>query len=101
MRLLVLFDLPVASKAERRVASRFRKYLQNDGYYMLQFSIYCRVCKGIEAVDKHITRLQPELPPEGNVRMMVVTEKQFQDMQILVGKPEKNEEHSCEQLVLL
>ena len=49
MRLIVMFDLPVMTKAERRAATQFRNFLLNDGYYMMQFSIYIRLCNGIEA----------------------------------------------------
>ena len=48
--LFVFFDLPVGTKAERRVATRFRNFLKDDGYMMLQFSVYARVCRGEEAV---------------------------------------------------
>ena len=44
MRMIVFFDLPVKTKNERREATRFRNFLMNDGYHMLQFSVYARVC---------------------------------------------------------
>ena len=47
MRILVFFDLPVKTKAERRRATRFRKDLIDDGYIMLQLSVYSRICKGV------------------------------------------------------
>lgn len=40
MRILVFFDLPVKTKAEKREATKFRKFLINDGYHMLQYSVY-------------------------------------------------------------
>ena len=39
MRLLVMFDLPVTEKEERKAAARFRNFLLKDGYYMMQFSV--------------------------------------------------------------
>jgi CRISPR-associated protein Cas2 len=51
--LFVLFDLPVGTKDERRAASRFRNFLKDDGYMMLQFSVYARVCRGEDAVDSY------------------------------------------------
>ncbi|MDD9851502.1 MAG: CRISPR-associated endonuclease Cas2 [Gammaproteobacteria bacterium] len=42
--MLVLFDLPVTTKRERDKATRFRKKLLDDGYSMLQFSVYMRSC---------------------------------------------------------
>lgn len=44
MRMIVFFDLPVQTKTERRYATTFRNFLLKDGYHMLQFSVYARVC---------------------------------------------------------
>lgn len=68
MRMLVFFDLPVVTKAERRAYTLFRRFLLNDGYDMIQFSVYGRILNGSDAVDKHMKRLLANLPPEGSVR---------------------------------
>ena len=87
MRMLVFFDLPVVTKAERRAYTLFRRFLLNDGYDMIQFSVYGRILNGSDAVEKHMQRLLANLPPEGSVRMLTVTEKQFTSMKLLVGLP--------------
>jgi CRISPR-associated protein Cas2 len=87
MRLIVFFDLPVVTKAERRAYTLFRRFLLNDGYDMLQFSVYGRILNGSDAEAKHFQRLVQNLPPEGSVRAMTVTEKQFASMKLLVGLP--------------
>lgn len=85
MRLVVLFDLPVKTKKQRHDATAFRNFLLKDGYYMLQYSVYVRVCNGADAVQKHRARLQDHLPDNGAVRVMVITEKQYESIEILVG----------------
>lgn len=85
MRMIVFFDLPVQTKTERRYATTFRNFLLKDGYHMLQFSVYARVCNGNDAVKKHESRLKASLPPNGSIRLLVVTEKQYQSIQILLG----------------
>jgi CRISPR-associated protein Cas2 len=98
MRLLVFFDLPVKTKAQRRTATRFRNFLLKDGYHMVQYSVYARVCTGTDSVGTHRDRLQKALPKSGAVRMMVVTERQFNAIEILVGpksvydKPQTDEQ---------
>ncbi len=87
MRLLVFFDLPVVSKADRRAYTLFRRFLLNDGYDMIQFSIYGRIVNGNDALDKHMKRLVNNLPPDGSVRCLSVTEKQYASMKLLVGLP--------------
>ena len=85
MRMLVFFDLPVGTKTERREATRFRNFLLKDGYHMLQFSVYARVCNGNDAVNKHRMRLRSNLPDNGSVRLLVITEKQYENVEILLG----------------
>lgn len=101
MWLFVFFDLPVGSKTERRNATRFRKFLKDDGFLMLQLSVYCRVIRGEEAVEKHLVRVTRNLPPKGSVRTLSVTERQYARMRLLIGEPTKNEKAAPQQLVLL
>jgi CRISPR-associated protein Cas2 len=88
----VLFDLPVVSKAQRKRATQFRKFLLDDGYIMMQYSVYARPCNGPETVTKHAARLLDNLPTEGQVRSMQITDAQYQRMSIFVGKKTEKEE---------
>jgi CRISPR-associated protein Cas2 len=88
---MVFFDLPVKTAPERKIATRFRKFLEKDGYHMVQYSIYARVCKGYDAVNKHKQRLYGHIPPDGSVRLLVLTEKQYQSIEILVGIKSRND----------
>lgn len=100
MWILVFFDLPVTSTNDRRAATKFRKDLLQDGYMMLQWSVYARPCNNLERVNKHTSRLQLMVPQAGSIRAMVVTEQQFARMQILVGKRRDEENFGCQQLIL-
>lgn len=91
MRVMVFFDLPVTLKRERKIAANFRKFLLKDGYYMVQFSVYARVCNGYDAAEKHIKRLEIAVPDNGSVRAMIITEKQYESMYVLTGKLHKEE----------
>ena len=86
MRLLVFFDLPVTRKSDRKEATRFRKFLLDDGYVMLQFSVYMRICRGQDMVDAHMQKLEKNLPSQGSVRALQVTDQQYARMKFLVGK---------------
>ena len=89
---MVFFDLPVKTKAQRRVATGFRSFLLKDGYHMIQYSLYARVCNGNDAVEKHEKRLRAALPNNGSVRLLIVTEKQYESIRVLVGKLQEGEE---------
>lgn len=91
MRLLVFFDLPVVKKQDRKEYQKFRRFLLNDGYNMIQFSVYSRICNGADGANKHIVRLKKSLPPKGSVRFLQITEKQYSQMKFLVGKPKPQE----------
>lgn len=53
---------------------------------MMQYSVYSRVCNGYDAVKTHKKRLKQHLPPNGSVRLLTITEKQYESMQILLGE---------------
>ncbi|MGN1258925.1 MAG: CRISPR-associated endonuclease Cas2 [Christensenellales bacterium] len=91
MRVLCFFDLPVKTKNERRQATKFRDFLIKDGFYMIQFSLYGRICNTIESAKMHEERIACNLPNKGSVRTLMVTEKQYASMRILVGKTKKKE----------
>lgn len=99
--LFVFFDLPVGTKGERRAATRFRNFLKDDGYMMLQWSVYARVCRGEEAVEKHVQRVTKNLPGKGSVRALQVTDKQYARMRLMLGEAKKNEKFAPQQMVLL
>lgn len=46
MRIIVMYDLPVADMQDRREYSRFRQFLVRDGYTRLQNSVYTRLGSG-------------------------------------------------------
>ena len=52
MRVIVMFDLPVITDKEKKVATKFRKFLLDDGYIMMQYSVYSRICKNNDDLNK-------------------------------------------------
>jgi len=88
MWILVMFDLPVGTKAQRRAATRFRQWLLDQGYEMSQFSIYMRFCVGREQLDRRIRDIAKARPDKGSVHLLSVTDKQFEQMVVFRG-PQK------------
>jgi CRISPR-associated protein Cas2 len=87
MRMMVFFDLPSVTKTEKRAYTLFRRFLLNDGYDMIQYSVYGRILNGNDDEEKHSKRLIANLPSEGSIRVLTVTEKQYASMKMLVGLP--------------
>ena len=85
MRLLLFFDLPMVTKDDRRTYTTFRKYLLSNGFMMVQFSVYAKIFPNRISLFQYIEGLKRNLPNKGSIRMMAVTEKQYERMLILVG----------------
>jgi CRISPR-associated protein Cas2 len=98
---LVFFDLPVGTKQERKAAADFRKELIREGYMMLQYSVYARPCGSADRVDTSVRRLQQHIPPEGEVRAMVISDAQWGRMLVFHSRKPAQPEKMPEQLVFI
>lgn len=90
MWLFVMFDLPVETPAQRKRYAKFRNMLLAEGFSMIQYSIYARPYASEEANQAVRDRIQRDVPPQGHVRLMSVTDRQFAKTQIIRNHtPEK------------
>jgi len=90
--LIVAFDLPVGTKQQRKRATGFRNFLLDDGYIMVQFSMYARACVSFARQETHLERLKKNLPPEGSVRAVFVTRAQWERSHVIQGSPAHEED---------
>ena len=86
MWIIVLFDLPTDTKRARKQYTRFRKNLLEDGFSMMQYSVYYRHCASKENTEVHLKRIRSAVPPDGEVRVCQFTDKQFERMEVYFGK---------------
>jgi CRISPR-associated protein Cas2 len=100
MWVVAMFDLPVDTKAARRAYTQFRKALLKDGFSRMQFSVYIRHCASEENADVHGQRIQHALPEDGEVRVLTITDKQFERMRVFWGKMRKAPQKAPAQLEL-
>lgn len=82
----VFFDLPTATKQNRKDAAKFRKELEKDGFTMMQFSVYVRHCPSKENAEVHIKRVESLVPVEGQVSILCITDKQYGEIVNFNGK---------------
>jgi CRISPR-associated protein Cas2 len=85
--LVVGFDLPVGTKSQRKAATDFRKFLLDEGFQMIQFSLYARPCVTFARQETHLGRVKANLPPEGSVRAVFVTRAQWDRSFVIHGSP--------------
>lgn len=98
MWIVAMFDLPVDTKAARREYTIFRKALIRDGFARMQFSVYIRHCASRENAAVHMQRVERAIPPDGEVRVIQITDKQFERMAVFFGKRRKPPEPAPAQL---
>ncbi len=90
MRVFIMFDLPVETKKQVRTYNKFRKSLIKEGFLMMQYSIYIKSCINKDAADLSVNTVKKLLPEDGHVRALIITEKQYEKMKILLGEEDKN-----------
>lgn len=100
MWVVTMFDLPVDTKTARKAYAGFRKKLLEDGFRMMQYSVYIRNCASAESAEMHIERVRSFLPNDGEVRIITITDKQFERMRVFFGKRRKPPEPTPKQLEL-
>ena len=101
MRVLIFFDLPTETAADRREYRKFRRMLVKNGFIMMQESVYCRMVLNATAL-KYVTEtIKKNKPSGGIVQLLPVTEKQFAAMTFITGESKNDVVDSDERLVIM
>ena len=100
MRVIVFFDLPVVTMEERRAYLTFRKYLLKSGFIMVQESVYSKLALNTTVANAVIENVKKNIPQEGLVQLLTITEKQYNKMEFLVGEKQKEVLDSDERMVI-
>jgi CRISPR-associated protein Cas2 len=100
MWLVVLFDLPVGTKKERKAATAFRHKLLDLGFEMTQYSVYLRFCAGKEQAESYERRIEQAMPGAGKVHIMALTDKQYENIRTFRGRKREQSPKNPEQFAL-
>ena len=100
MWVIAMFDLPTFTPQDRKAYARFRKDLIEDGFTMMQYSVYSRHCASIENAEVHAKRMGERVPAAGEVRFLTITDKQFARIRVYVGKKRQPAKPSPSQMEL-
>lgn len=92
MQLICMFDLPVETSHEKKAYRIFRKALIENGFQMIQYSVYSRALPNRSALKKYESILKRYAPINGNIRLLYVTERQYEEMLLLTGSKSRQEE---------
>ncbi|MGL4990434.1 MAG: CRISPR-associated endonuclease Cas2 [Sarcina sp.] len=100
MRVIVFFDLPVVLEADRKEYLRFKKFLINDGFSMMQESVYTKITLNTTAAKLVENRVQKQRTKKGLIQLLTVTEKQFASMKFITGSCNNNLLNNDSRLVI-
>lgn len=100
MWIVVMFDLPVVEKVERKAATDFRNALLNMGFEMSQFSVYMRFCSSQAQIDTYCNQVEKCLPTGGKVNILQFTDKQYERIITFSGKSKQPANKSPDQFNL-
>ncbi|MDY0237155.1 MAG: CRISPR-associated endonuclease Cas2 [Gudongella sp.] len=100
MRVVVFFDLPVLTKQDIRQYNKFRNHLLSQGFIMVQKSVYSKISLNGTMADTIIENLKRHKPESGVVQVLVITEKQYQGIEFLIGEGQKGTLDTQQRLVV-
>ena len=100
MWMIVLFDLPVVTKPERRAATNFRNLLLDEGFHMSQYSVYYRLLSGKEALEGYVNKIRKSLPEKGKVDIISITDKQYENIHSFSGNELRTKRKTQQQFLL-
>lgn len=99
MRLLVFFDLPMLTAADRGEYARFHKFLIKNGFIMMQKSVYSKLVINNVTSAAVKKRVYSALPKSGVVELLEITENQFSRIEYLVGSCQNSTVDNTDRLV--
>ena len=91
MRIIIFFDLPTSTVKNKKDYQKFSKFLKNQGFIKMQFSIYSKVVLNQSATNKYRRKIYLNSPNDGNIRMLIITEKQYASIEFITGKLSQEE----------
>lgn len=101
MRTIVFFDLPNVYARDRKNYIKFRKFLINEGFLMLQESVYSKLTLNSGQTKYLMERVRKNAPQKGIVQMLTVTEKQYAQIEYVIGSNNSKIVDNDERLLIL
>jgi CRISPR-associated protein Cas2 len=101
MRILLFFDLPTLTIEQRRDYRKFRKWLVSEGFIMIQESVYSKLAMNRNSAKLIIENVRRHKTEEGNIQILVISEKQYNKIELIVGNPQTDVFDTMEKVVII
>lgn len=100
MWLLLTFDLPSETELQGRNYRLLVKRIRRYGFERIQLSVYSRYVAGGDEAARFELYLRTHCPPEGEIRIIRLTDEQYQNQVIIRSGRRAPPEGQPEQYVL-
>lgn len=101
MRTIVFFDLPNIYLKDKKNYQKFRKYLINEGFVMMQESVYSKIILNTQQSKLLVNRIKRSAPKKGIIQVMTITEKQYSQIEYIIGENQTRIIDTEEKLIVL
>lgn len=101
MRLLLFFDLPSITSIDHKIYRQFIKNLTKEGFYRLQESVFVKLAINQQYAESAITTVKSFSPKEGNIMILLITEKQFSALRVIAGEAKTDVINSVKRIINL
>ena len=101
MRTMVFFDLPNIYSKDKRNYLKFRKFLLNEGFIMMQESVYSKIVLNSQQSELMLNKIRRNSPPKGLIQVLTITEKQYSGIEYIIGEKTTKIIDSEDRLIVL
>ena len=101
MRTIIFFDLPNVYTNDKRNYTKFRRFLINEGFIMMQESVYSKLMMNSQQIQLLIQRIKRNAPKQGIIQVLNVTENQYAQIEYIIGSNNTKILDNEERLVII
>lgn len=101
MRTIVFFDLPNVHYKDKKNYLSFRRFLLNEGFIMMQESVYSKICLNSTQSNLLYQRVKRNAPKKGLIQILTITEKQYAGIKYITGMQKGKIEETESRLVII
>ncbi len=101
MRMIIFFDLPNVYAQDKRNYLRFRKFLINEGFLMMQESVYSKIVLNSQQGALLLEKVKKKAPQKGIIQALTITERQYSKIEYIIGKSNTKIINSEERLIII
>ncbi|MDF9824448.1 CRISPR-associated protein Cas2 [Breznakia sp. PF5-3] len=101
MRVVLFFDLPMVTNEDKKRYRKFRKFLIKEGFIMVQESVYSKLVLNSGSARFIYKKVDQNKPTYGLIQLLTITEKQYNNIEFVLGKSSSNILDDIERVIII